>query len=171
MTATAYERKIADRFVEFVSKRDGEKCKLIPADDPPDFLLMIGEKTTWLELTDIYLSNEEAKFLSRREEKVFTFECGVDQLALRLFQKLDQKLSKLSYGRAAAEFGKGTLLLTCQHSALGEVDLAHVQEGIVNFVPSNDQNFFNVAYFEYWNPDGPRAYMPVYPSPNMLWTK
>ena len=71
--------------------------------------------------------------------------------------------SKPSYRQAAEELGKGILLLTCQHSVFGEVELAQVQEGLVSFSPSNDHQFFNLAYCEYQKPGEPRDYMVVYP--------
>ena len=67
-------------------------------------------------MSDIYLTEEQAKFLSVPPEK--SFRCSgsgpLDETALRLVAKLDEKLSKQSYARVYADRGKGILLLACQ---------------------------------------------------------
>ena len=86
---------IAQRFAEHLS-RDGVTYSVVPAADPPDFFLEPG---TWLELSDIYLSDAEAKSLNstREREREFRFDCSPDEPALRLLNKLDEKLGKTSY--------------------------------------------------------------------------
>ena len=51
---------IAQRFADYLS-RDGITYQVVPAHDPPDFFLEPG---SWLELSDIYLNNDQARFLN-----------------------------------------------------------------------------------------------------------
>lgn len=163
MSATEDERKTAERFAEFLANRGGVQCSLTRADDPPDFYLAIGAERTWLEVSDIYFSNQEAKFINRPEEKVFNFAGAVDELAQRLICSLNRKLGNANYRPAMSKLGKGMLLLTCRHVAFSEVDLAQIQRELVSYAPSCDQGFFSVAYFEYQLPGEPRNYMTAYP--------
>lgn len=162
MSATEYERRIAERFAQFLAARDNLPCSVTPADNPPDFLLTIGESQTWLELSDVFLSNSEAKFLNRPQEKPFEFHCAVDELARRLRERLDNKLGKQSYERVARRLGAGTLLLTCQHCVLTEVDIAHVEEAVRTYKATTDRGFFRVAYFEYQLQGESRQYVTAY---------
>ena len=84
---------IAKRFAEYLS-RDGTTYSVAPAADPPDFFLA---PEAWLELSNIYLSDAEAKFLNSPTEQQFSFQCSPDEPAVRLLHKLDEKLSKTSY--------------------------------------------------------------------------
>jgi hypothetical protein len=165
-TATAYERKIAERFARFLGERDGVKYDVIEGNNPPDFLLSVnGAIKTWLELSDVFLNNEEGKFLNQPEEKRFTFSGAVDELAQRVLERLDHKLGKPSYQDGASQFGQGILLLICQHVTFGEVDLAQIQRELGTYAPRKDHGLFEVAYFEYQLTGEPRNYMVVYPVP------
>jgi hypothetical protein len=151
VSVTAYECRIAQRFAEFLGQREGKQCAVTPADNPPDFWLTVGHTKSWLEITDVFINNEEAKWLNRRSDAKFMFgPLPVDAVAMRLFTQLDEKLTKSSYENAVIKTGqKGVLLLTSQHSAFGEVDLAHVEAGVAAFKPSNDRCLFKAAFFEY----------------------
>jgi hypothetical protein len=150
---------IAQRFAEHLS-RDGTTYSVVPAPDPPDFFL---EPDTWLELSDIYLSDAEAKFLNSPSERHFSFECSPDEPALRLLQKLNEKLGKPSYQAVYDARGPGFLLLTCQDCVFDEVNLARVHEALASFRPSGDQGFFKAAYFEYRLPGADRIYELIHP--------
>lgn len=89
MSKTGRETQIAQRFATWLSSKTGHSYDVIRGPNPPDFLL---NPRTWLEVTDIYLSNEEAKFENSLEQQSFRFHCSPDQPALRLFDKLTQKL-------------------------------------------------------------------------------
>ena len=106
-------------------------------------------EVTWLEVSDIYLSDKQAKFLNSPKEKSFRFHCSPDEPALRLLHKLDEKLGKISYRQICDQRGSGILLLTCQDCFFDEVNLARVREALISFKPTNDQRFFGRAYFEY----------------------
>jgi hypothetical protein len=165
--AIDFELKIAQRFLVCLADSVGQKCVIKDRPNPPDFLFSIGDTETWLELSDIYLSDEQARFLNRSEEKVFKFEGSADETALRMFTKLKEKLAKPSYNDAFARFGPGILLLTCQDVVFGSVDLARIADGLYSFSPFEDRGFFKRAYFEYLL-DGQRVYRVVYPRDEAL---
>jgi hypothetical protein len=132
------------------------------------------EPGTWLELSDIFLTNEQAKFKCGRGGNTFKIGMGdpneppdpassPDQLALRLLDKLNEKLAKMSYRRIHEQRGQGILLLTCQDFCFDQVNLARVEEELASFNPTNDQGFFRLAYFEYCVPGAERVYRKVYP--------
>jgi hypothetical protein len=121
------------------------------------------EPEGWLEVSDIYMRNEQAKFLNVLNGSSFGFEGPLDEIALRLVAKLDEKLGKQSYEHAYRERGKGLLLLTCQDFFFDGVNLAQAHQALALFTPTNDRGFFQAAYFEYQLSGGDRTYEVVYP--------
>src|ERR1041385_1980468 len=103
MPDLASEARIAKRFARWLSAETGRQYSVTPGDDPPDFVMQPGG---WLEVTDIYLRNEQAKFLNSPAEKSFGFRGPLDETALRLVAKLDEKLRKESYRPAYTQHGK-----------------------------------------------------------------
>ena len=148
MPNLASEARIAERFARWLSHETGRQYRVTPGDDPPDFIM---QPKGWLEVTDIYLRNEQAKFLNSPAEKSFRFSGPLDETALRLITKLDEKLRKESYQPAYAEHGKGTLLLTCQDDFFDEVNLAQVHQTLASFRPTTIAGFLrsrilNIVY-------------------------
>jgi hypothetical protein len=156
----AFETQIAERFAAWLSEKTKQPHTVSRGCDPPDFVLTPG---TWLEVSDIYLSDEQAKFLNSREQRKFTFSGSPDEPALRLLKKLDEKLAKASYRTVYQQRGQGVLVLTCQDCFFDEVNLARVREGLESFTPTSDQGFFSMVYFEYQLPGTERVYEAVYP--------
>ncbi len=159
MPDAASEMRVAQRFAAWLAGASRQSYLVIAGPDPPDFLL---EPQTWLEVSDIYLSNAQAKFLNSPRETRFRFHSSVDEPALRLLQKLDQKLARPSYRKIYDERGRGVLLLTCQDCFFDEVNLACVHEALVSFRPRIDQGFFREVYFEYRLPGEERVYERIY---------
>ena len=159
MSRSFSDMPIAQRFAEYLS-RDGTPYSVIPAPDPPDSFLEPG---TWLELSDIYLNDAQAKFLNSPSERRFSFECSPDEPALRLLHKLDEKLGKASYQAAFDARGPGFLILTCEDCFFDELNLACVHEALTSFCPTSNFGFFRAAYFEYRLPGVDRVYELIYP--------
>ena len=159
MSRSHSDLPIAQRFAEYLS-RDGTRYSVVPAPDPPDFFLEPG---AWLELTDIYLSDAQAKFLNSPGERHFSSKCSADEPARRLLHKLNEKLGKISYQSVYDARGPGFLLLTCQDFVFDEVNLACVHEALPSFRPNSDQDFFRAAYFEYRLPGAVPVYELIYP--------
>jgi hypothetical protein len=104
---------------------------------------------TWLEVTDTFLNNEQAKFLNSQDIRTFSFCGSPDEPALKLINQLNRKLSKNSYRSIFEKYGTGFLLLTREDFAFDEVNLARIHECLASFFPMDDQEFFSKAYFEY----------------------
>jgi len=156
------ELTVAERFLTWLSDSTGQKWTIKNSPNPPDFLVSVDDKESWLELSDIYLNNAQAKFLNRSNEKVFRFSGSPDETALRMFNKLNEKVSKLSYKNVFEKLGPGVLLLTCQDIVFDSVNLSRVEEGLYSFAPVGDRGFFARVYFEYLIA-GRRLYRVAYP--------
>jgi hypothetical protein len=166
MASAASETLIAKRFARWFSETTGRSYTIRRGPDPPDFLMEPG---AWLEVSDIFLSDGQAKFLNLRGGQKFTLSgspddpvSSPDQPALRLLNKLDEKLAKTSYRRIYEQRGQGILLLTCQDFFFDEVNLARVEGALESFDPTNDKGFFRLAYFEYCLSGENRVYKRVY---------
>ena len=159
MSHVAFNTQVAARFGEWLSATSGHPHTVIVGPDPPDFLI---DPHTWLEVSDIYLNNAQAEFLNSPSKNHFRFEGSPDQLALRLLDKLDEKLAKTSYQKVYDGRGRGILLLTCQDFFFDEEILARVRHTLASFQPTNDRGFFRTAYFEYTLPTAKRVYDVIY---------
>jgi hypothetical protein len=149
---TKSERLQADRFAQWLSEQTGTQYSIMDGPNPPDFLLQSDSDQTWLEVTDIYLSNKQAEFLNSAAMRSFSFYDSLDKTALRFVNQFNRKLSMISYRPIFEERGKGFLLLTCEDFTFDEVDLASVQEFLEcppSYFPMDDQGFFSKAYFAY----------------------
>jgi hypothetical protein len=160
MPDPAAEKRIAERFARWLSQTTGRRYAVSPGANPPDFLV---DPEGWLEVSDIYMRNEQAKFLNVSAERHFKFAGPLDETACRLVAKLDEKLGKQSYESIYKERGKGLLLLTCQDFFFDTVNLAQAHQALVSFDPKNDRGFFETAYFEYQVSGGDHTYEIVYP--------
>jgi len=160
MPNLASESRIAERFAACLSHKLGRQYTVSPGGDRPDFIM---QPEGWLEVTDIYLRNEQAKFLNSPREKRFGSSGPLDETAHRLIARLDDKLGKESYQPVYASRGKGTLLLTSQDCFFDAVNLAQVHQVLASFRPTNDRGFFQTAYFEYQLPGEDRVYEVIYP--------
>src|SRR5712672_2290330 len=136
------ELTVAQRFLTWLSDSTGQKYAIKDRPNPPDFVLSVDEKESWLELSDIYLNNAQAKFLNRSSEKMFRFTGSPDETALRIFNKLNEKVSKLSYKNVFEKLGPGILLLTCQDMMFDSVNLSRMEQGLHSFTPVADRGFF-----------------------------
>jgi hypothetical protein len=61
MPNTASEARIAERFAVWFSRMAGRPYTVAPGDNPPDFVM---RPEGWLEVTEIYLSNLQAKYIN-----------------------------------------------------------------------------------------------------------
>lgn len=165
MTATLSEKLQADRFKQWFFEQIKICYVITDGPDPPDFLLDSSTRKTWLEVTDIYLNDDQAEFLNSKRQSYSFDGSPDDEPALRLLSQLNRKLSKISYQPIFEQRGKGILLLTCKDIMFDEVNLARVHESFP-FSPFEDQGFFERAYFAYRlckGPDQSEIYELVYP--------
>jgi len=109
---TPSEKLQAVRFAEWFSARTETQHRITDGPDPPDALMQSNGRQTWLEVTDIYLSNEQARFLNSPGGQIFEFNGSPDEPLFRLVSQLNRKLSMKSYRPIFEKYGKGFLLLT-----------------------------------------------------------
>ena len=148
MIATLSEKLQADRFKQWRFESTGKSYLISDGPNPPDFYFDLPDRKSWLEVTDVFENNEEAKFRNCKIPR-YSFEGLPDQTARFLINQLQKKLSNPSYRPAYEERGKGTLLLTCESIGFDAVNFARVEEALDTFQPIDDLGFFATAYFEY----------------------
>jgi hypothetical protein len=153
----------ADRFLRCLAESVDQNYAIKDRPNPPDFVFSLGDTEMWLEVTDIFLSNEQAKFQKPSTGGSFTWNAPVDETSRRMFEKL----SKTSYKVAFEKYGPGILLLTCRDFGFGAVDLGQIARDLNSFSPVEDQGFFKRAYFEYCF-EGQRVYRVAYPRDEAL---
>lgn len=119
-----HEIFLIDCFINWWEEKTGEKFKVIsrPHPHPPEAIILSNSRTTWLEVTDTFFSDEFARdlysYATPGEEHVpmasGPFENMDDKTALRFVNIIKKKLCKSSYETVFAKYGQGYLLVGMQ---------------------------------------------------------
>lgn len=114
-----HEKFWIQKFLVWHGKAFRSRFRVIARPDPPDAIIRSGRVTRWVEIGDVYWSNEWA-----RDQNSYAtpgeahkpirggIYAGMDEQFARKFVKvLRNKLAKSSYADCAAQYGPGYLVL------------------------------------------------------------
>jgi len=113
------ERFLVDAFIRWWASETGEQFQVISRPDPPDAIIQSDLRTSWIEVTDAFYSDEWAKDRYSDATPGETHKpmksgpyVGMDaQAAGRFVTLLKKKLSKKSYENPHKKYGSGMLLV------------------------------------------------------------
>ncbi len=100
------------RFIEWRRKQFDEQFTIIGRPNPPDFILELSGKQTWLEVTDVFPKDEDVDWLLAVTPPSRDLENADDQFVEKAVKQLNTKLSKKSYLSCFNQLGQGFLMLT-----------------------------------------------------------
>jgi hypothetical protein len=119
-----HERFLVDAFIAWWASQTGEQFRVIsrPHPHPPEAIVQSDQRTTWIEVTDAFYSDEWAQDLysyATHGEAHKSMGPGpyVDmdaQTVTRFAALLKKKLSKQSYAEPYEKYGPGILLVGMQ---------------------------------------------------------
>lgn len=117
-----HEQFLVEEFIRWWAIRTGEQFQVICRPNPPEAVVRSDQRTTWVEVTDAFHSDEWAKDLysyatpgEEHKQMGQGPHVGIDQqTAVRFVALLKKKLSKQSYSETYANYGQGILLVGMQ---------------------------------------------------------
>ncbi len=139
------------------SAASNEIIEIICKPDPPDAIVTINGKTTWIEITDAYISKEYAESITTYvaddkthkpipKEKRFCIEPD-EQFSDVLESVIVKKYDKNSIEMVCKRYGAGILLVGIINPFSDAQELAVAEkEKILNAINSKEQRF-NTIYF------------------------
>jgi hypothetical protein len=114
-----HEICVINDFISLNHKQTGELFEVISCPDPPDAILRSNQRTTWIEVTDAFYSDEWAtdKYSyatpgeKHREMSPGPYIGMDEQLRNQFLEIVKQKLSKDSYSDASTKYDPGILIV------------------------------------------------------------
>lgn len=115
---SAHEESVIDSFTSFLEAK-GKDLKVLDRPDPPDAIIEINGKNSWIEITDAFQSPDWAKSITSyaaddKEHKAYKSRliCDPDQEACRKIKEvIVKKYNKRSMNELFKVRGQGILLV------------------------------------------------------------
>jgi hypothetical protein len=151
-----HERFLVDTFIEWWASQTGEKFQVIlrPHPNPPEAIVKSDRRTTWIEVTDAFYSNEWAKDLYSYATPGETYKpiepgpyVGMDVQTVRRFVAvLKKKLSKESYADPYKKHGPGILLIGMKSPWFYKQTYSLMHDECQNTDWSTDKGYFSYVF-------------------------
>jgi len=150
------------RFIEWRRKQFDEQFSIIRRPNPPDFILELSGKQTWLEVTDVFFDDEDVDWQLAVAPPPRDLENTDDQFVERAVKQLNTKLSKKSYSSCFNQLGQGFLMLTARYYFINDVLLHQLQRTLRGSFLRSGVGCFKEAYLECYLADA-WEYGMIYP--------
>lgn len=155
----AHEIAVINDFIDWLNDKDGTKYEIVARPDPPDAILKDVESYMWVEHTDLYRSDDEAReeyeaILADPGETPFVHSenpvIGPDErIANSLLVNLCKKLIKSSYRDAFDLYGPGIIIMTERDPLFSNSSLTAIKNALHDFVCEDDQGHFKEVFLGY----------------------
>lgn len=156
------------RFIEWRRKRFDEQFRITGRPNPPDFILELSGKQTWLEVTDVPRDDKDIDWLLAVNPPPRDLQNADDQFVAKAIEQLNTKLSKRSYLSWFNRLGQGFLMLTGRYYFINDVLLHQLQQALRKAsVLRSDLGCFKEAYLEYYV-EGAWQFGMIYPQPGLI---
>lgn len=150
-----HELAVATDFANFLSN-SAEAYKVITMPDPPDAVLnsSVGS-VVWVEITDVFRSEEEAReaySYSIGSENVYKRPNEIivepdEKINISTVERIEKKLSKNNYLEIVKKYGKGSLVLYVYDPLFDQATLNKILSQFYEVVFENP--FFKSVYIDY----------------------
>lgn len=154
-----HEHFLVDKFITWWASQTREQFRVIsrPHPLPPEAIVKSDERTTWIEVTDAFHSDEFAQDLysyATVGEKHKPMGPGpyVDmdaQTAARFADLLKKKLSKQSYAEPYAKYGPGILLVGMQSPWFDHHTCDLMRDECENIDWSTDRGYISCVFISF----------------------
>ncbi len=154
-----HELSLINEFIAFISNETGVEYILLERPEPPDALLKSENGSIWVEIADIYRSDDEAheelSHVTPGEENFIHRENPIvepdKRIADRLFNVLMKKISKSSYRNITSQLGKGILILNERDPLFNDRTLNYIHDLMVDVQNDLDleSDYFKEIYLSF----------------------
>jgi hypothetical protein len=110
-----------NRFIAWRRKQFDEQFTIVGRPNPPDFILELSGKQTWLEVTDVFRDDQDVDWLLASAPPPRDLQNADDQFVDQVVKRLNTKLAKKSYLSCFKQFGQGFLMLTGRYYIFNDV--------------------------------------------------
>jgi len=153
----AHECFLVDAFISWWESQKNEQFHVISRPEPPEAIVRSDQRTTWIEVTDAFHSDEWAKDLYSNATPGETHEpmgpgpyVGMDaQSAARFAALLKKKLSKESYADAYKKHGPGILLVGMQSPWFNADTCEMMRNECQNIDWSTNRGYFSHVFISF----------------------
>lgn len=147
-----HENCVLEEF-KSLSELDGNIVEILNKPQPPDAVITINGKKTWIEITDAFITPEHARSITSKVAddiewiKSTPGLINIDDFDETLKNVIKKKYDKDSIQRVYSEFGAGILIVGCFspfHYPIQE----HLDEliSIIKYIYSSNEKMFNEIY-------------------------
>jgi hypothetical protein len=152
-----HERAVIHDFLAWLNKRYGARYVVDSIPDPPEAIIRSGRKFRWVEVADVFYSDEWARdvvsYATPGESHYNTsgrVKVNVDdRLASRFIRVLKSKLTKKTYERFRDDIGPGYLVLVLHHPWLDNRCFHLMKQACVKESWEGDLGCFSSVYVSY----------------------
>jgi len=151
-----HEKSVLEGFKN-LSESNGNVVEILDKPEPPDAVILINGKKTWIEITDAFINPEHARSLtsSVSEDKEWIKSkpglINVDGFNETLKGVIKEKYDKNSIQQVCSERGSGILIVGCfspLHYPIQE-NLEELMDIIKDIYSSNEQMFNEIYLYDY----------------------
>ena len=136
ITQEAHERFNVAKFLQELNRRHRSSYRVIAEPNPPEAIIESKRKTSWIEVTSVFMSRTFAKetwtYATSRE----TPRPMLDELIIapdahfaeQFFSTVKKKLEKRSYEALRDKYGPGYLVVSVQYPLFGDDTLVFMRK-------------------------------------------
>lgn len=154
----AHESSVLESFVKH-STDSGQIVTIIDKPDPPDAIVTINGNTTWIEITDVFLSHELAESMTTfvAEDKVHKSVSREERIVIEpdaqfssiLKDVILKKYDKQSIGNIYKKYGRGILLVGIINPFSDSKELVKTEkQEIINIVRTKEPRFEKIYLYD-----------------------
>lgn len=151
-------------------ENDGKQLDIIDRPDPPDAIISIDGKNTWVEITDVFLSKELAESITtyahdKKQHKPVPFECRIVLEPEETFEEnfhivVEKKFTKITMKKCCSEYGPGILIIGLNSPFLsGPKDIVDFAKKTIRKLSSKHGKIFSKVFL--YEPHSNPALIPL----------
>jgi hypothetical protein len=150
-----HEESVLNSFRDYMIN-SGTTFSILEQPDPPDAIVMIGKRKTWIEITDAFLNEELARSITSypaedvphipTKRKLIInpdqiFEQAVEEV-------ISKKYTKNSMSNIFAEHGPGVLLVGLFSPFVGSDEIINIMPMVKSIKHENDSRFDQIFLYD-----------------------
>lgn len=151
-----HEQAVVAGFLNYYNQINGTQFAVDSEPEPPEAIAKDGEKCIWLEVTDVYFSDDLAKDVqsyatpgeTHIPEKGGVKESPDKTFLQRFMGVVETKLSKPSYKEVCEIYGPGILIVGIQYPLFNEEMLHELQVYQKSMSLAGNLGYFNKIYIK-----------------------
>jgi hypothetical protein len=152
-----HERYLVNCYLEWLKVTTGVEFSIIEEPDPPEAIIASANQTTWVEVVDVFYSDDLAKdkysYVTPGEKHqpmgTGPYVSMDEQFSNRFIQELRKKITKTTYVPFREKYGRGTLLIGIHHPWFNEETVCMMKEAYLSEDWNDSLDCFYRIYYSF----------------------